>query len=198
MPYALFPLHGFVKCYACAHTFLSKLSEYPEQLYIFSVSLRLKRLALLLVWLSQNFSLFERNTTNSSWGTNLVFFFPFSFLPSPSCRLGASVEHTAAEAMRGMNLRAGGILLFTVLGLVLGSLQGSVNTSCHMNVNISGWLQMRSQGVSGCFGNQPVPLFLPVANNRVLLGADHCLWTKGLQKLLCGKWWVGWKKGVKW
>lgn len=126
------------------------------------------------------------------------FFFPFSFLPSPSCRLGASVEHTAAEAMRGMNLRAGGILLFTVLGLVLGSLQGSVNTSCHMNVNISGWLQMRSQGVSGCFGNQPVPLFLPVANNRVLLGADHCLWTKGLQKLLCGKWWVGWKKGVKW
>lgn len=41
------------------------------------------------------------------------------------------------------------------------SLQGSVNTSCHMNVNIFGWPQMRSQGVSGCFGNQPLPLLVP-------------------------------------
>lgn len=97
MPYALFPLHGFVKCYACAHTFLSKLSEYPEQLYIFSVSLRLKRLALLLVWLSQNFSLFERNTTNSSWGTNLVF---FSFL-IPSLPFMQAWGISGAHSSRG-------------------------------------------------------------------------------------------------
>lgn len=101
-------------------------------------------------------------------------FFPFSFLPSPPCKLGASVEQAAAEAVGGMNLRAGGVLL--CLGAVPGALlrsahceEGSVNTSCHMNVNIFGWLQMRSQGVSGCFGNQPLPLLVPVADRSVFV-----------------------------
>lgn len=75
-------------------------------------------------------------------------FFPFSFLPSPLCRLGASVEHTAAEAMRRMNFRWCPSLSWCQAWCLveIGSLQGSVNTSCHMNVNIFGWLQMRSGG----------------------------------------------------
>ena len=121
-------------------------------------------------------------------------------LPSLSSTLskpGASVEHTAAEAMGEMDLGAGGVLLF--LGAMPGSWlrsahckEESVNMSCHINVHIFGWLQMRSQGVSGCFGNQPLQLVGPVADRSdVLAGANHLPCAQGLHKLLCGEWWAG-------
>lgn len=105
--------------------------------------------------------------------------FPSSFLPSVLSKLGASAEHAAAEAMGGMDLRAGGVLLF--LGAKPGSWlrsahckEGSANTSHHINVNIFGWLQMRLQGVSGCFGNQLLELLGSVAGRReVWTGVDH-------------------------
>lgn len=73
------------------------------------------------------------------------------------------MEHTAAEAMGGMNLGAG--LVFFSLGLVPGGWlrsayckEGSVDMSQHINVNVFEWLQMRAQGVSCCSGYQPLQL----------------------------------------
>lgn len=73
-------------------------------------------------------------------------FFPSSFLPSSQSNPGASVEHTAAEAMGGMNLGAGGVLpLVRCLAGWLRSAhckEASVGMSRHINVNIFGWLQV--------------------------------------------------------
>lgn len=78
-----------------------------------------------------------------------------------------------------MNLRAGGVLLF--LGVMPGGWlrsahckEGPVDRSCHISVNIFGWLQMRLQGVSGFFGNQLLQLPGSVAHRReVSSGANH-------------------------
>lgn len=120
-----------------------------------------------------------------AWGKNLGFF-PSYFLPSLLSKHRASVEHTAAEAVEGRNLGASSVLLF--LNVMPGSWlrsahckEGSADMSCHINVNNFGWLQMRSQGVSGCFRGWLLQLRGSVADKReVLAGADQLPWAQGV------------------
>lgn len=159
---------------------------------------RLKRLAFLLVWLSRNFSLIEGNTTNnSSWGTDLGVFLSVSFPP-----LHSSLGHQwSTQHQRPWEEGISELVVsfsFLVLCLELGWDQLIARVSEHILSHECKHLWIATNEVEGGLrllwksASATQSLWLI---REILLGADHCPWPQGLQKLLCEKWWVGGKEG---
>lgn len=154
-----------------------------------------ERLAFLLVWLKRSFFLTEGNTTNtSSWGTNLVCFFFPSFSP-----LHASLGHQWSMQQRPWEewiSEQAVSFSFLVLCLALGRDQLVARVSKYILSHECKHLWMATNELTG-----GLRLLWKSASatlspwSEFLLGADRHLWVQGLQRLLYGKWWVGWNKG---